>query len=98
MPDQEDGQRRGSYGRRPKSRRFVSLIKKFDHEAKHRRIEGDHREATNKALVRYTCRLGWATWAIAGAGFLALIAALLQWDALRSADNTTREAFTAIQR
>jgi hypothetical protein len=67
-------------------RRFISIVrvKQSERDAEQQlRVKRDDPEATEGAVVRYTRRLGWATWAIAGAGILTFFGALLQWEAMR---------------
>jgi hypothetical protein len=74
---------------------FIAALKGIPNEP---RTERNDDNAKEDALIRNTKRLGWATVVIAVVGVLSFAAALLQWSALRDANRTTEESFSAVQR
>jgi hypothetical protein len=58
---------------------------------------GEH-ALNERNMVRATQRLSYFTAALVIVAILSFVASLLQWDAIRSSDKTTRESFALVQR
>lgn len=95
MDDHSPGNREARPPQGGEPRRFISLVEQIHRQAQQRRPRTDDQGPHEAPLVAVTRRLVWATWLLVIVGFLSVGAAILQWAALRSADEKAgRQAST----
>jgi hypothetical protein len=97
VDDQDSPDREGTPRRSREPLRFVSLVEQLHRQAQQRRPQADDHAPHEAPLVAVTRRLVRATWLLVVVGFLSVGAAILQWVALRSADDKVASIITSYQ-